>query len=97
MNYHAQKTTLADFVEHADEYLESVHKEGEVFIEREGVWYRLEQAGNRTHDVWAFYDPARAMETFERGRQMGNVLKGVDTERLKQDIRDARGHGIFRH
>jgi len=44
--------------------------------------------GSVTGDIWASYDAAAALISL-RGAQ--GILRGVDTARLKRDIRDARG------
>ena len=39
-------------------------------------------------DIWANYDPQRVREAFRKAR---GLLKGIDREKLKEDIREARG------
>lgn len=40
-------------------------------------------------DIWANYDPDRALMALDR---LAEALRGVDLDRLRADIREARGH-----
>lgn len=95
-DYKAKKTTFDDFVKNAADYFDTLKDGGELFVERDGKFYRIELHTNGQHDIWAFYDPDRLMKTINSWKGK-SVLEGVDVEKLKQDIRDARGHGAFRH
>ena len=39
------------------------------------------------NDIWKDYDPEKVREAFHRG---AGLLKGVDTEQLKRDLREQR-------
>ncbi len=51
-------------------------------------YHRL--SGTAELDVWASYDPARALAAL---RQAKGVLRGVDTEQLLKDIYEQRRQG----
>ena len=90
MARYAKILQAKDFVENMDKHLEALADNGGVvLVERNGVLYRVELATHTRRDIWADYDPERASEALKAS---AGVLKGVDLEELKRDLRSARGH-----
>jgi hypothetical protein len=87
---YAKVLPVKDFLESIDEHLDALAENGGVIlIERNGVLYRIELATNTRSDIWAKYDANRASDALKAS---AGVLKGVDLEELKRDVRSARGH-----
>ena len=63
----------------------------EVTFEKNGRVFHVYGEAKPKRDIWADYSSERAMEVFNR--RAGNVLKGVDTEKLWREIKAARGQG----
>jgi len=78
-----------EFVEHIDEHLAALNQPAsEVTFEKDGRVFHVYGEVKPQRDIWADYSPERAMEVFNR--RTGNVMKGVDTEKLWRDIKAAR-------
>src|SRR5436190_11185324 len=79
-----------EFAEHIDEHLPALEEPGsELTIEKDGRVFHVYGDARPKRNIWADYSPELAMEVFNR--RAGNVLKGVDTEKLWRDIKAARG------
>jgi hypothetical protein len=83
---------VKELIDHLDEHFDALAENGGVIlIEREGVLYRIELATSTRQEIWSAYDADRAKEALEAS---AGVLKGVDLEELKRDLRAARGHDL---
>src|SRR4051794_15966550 len=79
-----------EFVEHIDEHLAALAESAtEVTFEKNGRVFHVYGDAKPRRDIWADCSPERAMEVFNR--RAGNVLVGVDTEKLWREIKAARG------
>ena len=79
-----------EFAEHIDEHLDALEASGiELTIEKNGHVFHIHGDLKPKRDIWAAYSPERALAVLER--RAGNVLKGVDPEKLWRDIKAARG------
>lgn len=84
-----------DFRDHLGPILDAIaHERRPVFVERNGVLYRLEPQPHAPplqladpQDLWKNYDPEKVKEAFHRG---AGLLRGVDTEELLRDIHEQR-------
>lgn len=59
-----------------------------VVIEVNGHSYRLSPQPHAVDDPWKDYDPERAKRALA---ESAGALKGMDTERLKRELREQRG------
>src|SRR5215216_5986493 len=89
----AQKTKplpYKEFAEHIDEHLDALEEQGsELTIEKNGRVFHVYGEVSPKKDIWADYSPERMLAVIER--RAGNVLKGVDTDKLWRDLKAARG------
>ena len=84
-----RRISFEEFVRTLNAVFDEVAKHQEpILVQRGGRFYRLAPAaGDETSDIWANYDPARAWESMQAAI---GALAGVDTARLKADIKAAR-------
>jgi len=79
---------------------ELARQDGAVLVERDGQVFRLTREAvpqvqlAPADDIWANYDPEKMLAALRNSR---GVFKDIDTEQLKRDIREARGHDSIGH
>ncbi len=74
--------------------LEAARASGEpVVVEVGDHSYEFTPCERANDDIWENYDPERVLKALQAS---AGALAGVDTEKLKRDLREQRGHRVRR-
>ncbi len=77
-----------DFLSRPDDVFDQIDRgNGPVYVERSGRRYRLESQAKPGDEVWAKYDPAKALQAL---RSAARAIEGIDREDLLAGLRAGR-------
>ena len=87
-----RRISFEEFARTLDAVFDDVAERQEpVLVQRGGRLYRLAPAASdETSDIWANYDPAKALEAWEALRA-ARPFQGIDVEQFKAELKAMRG------